>query len=135
MPRRSGRPSSEPLRDRRSEWSTLSVLSGQRTWFGRPDRIGSYRLRAVSAVGLRLPLMEPRTAALAASTTPTPRSRSAVWIPWWPKVYGEIEIRRTGIAFDRNEHTPGISAAATHDAALGDNADRDLGAGAHRTDF
>ena len=31
------------------------------------------------------------------------------------------EIRRTGIAFDRDEHTPGISAAAIARRALGDN--------------
>ncbi len=31
------------------------------------------------------------------------------------------EIRRTGIAFDRGEHTPGISAAAIAQRAVGDN--------------
>jgi DNA-binding IclR family transcriptional regulator len=35
---------------------------------------------------------------------------------------GEIaEIGRTGIAFDRDEHTPGISAAAIARRAVGDN--------------
>lgn len=57
------------------------------------------------------------------STTPTPRPRSAVWIPWWAEGLRReiVEIRRTGIAFDRNEHTPGISAAAIARRALGDN--------------
>jgi DNA-binding IclR family transcriptional regulator len=32
-----------------------------------------------------------------------------------------VEIKRTGIAFDRNEHTPGISAAAIARRAVGDN--------------
>ena len=31
------------------------------------------------------------------------------------------EIRRTGIAFDRDEHTPGIAAAAIAQRAVGDN--------------
>ncbi|MDZ4265302.1 MAG: IclR family transcriptional regulator [Mycobacterium sp.] len=81
----------------------LSVLLGGQMWF--IDQIESaHRLRAVSAVGGRFPLHDTANgkAALAAS-------EGAV-IP--EELRAEIgEVRRTGIAYDRDEHTVGISAA------------------------
>lgn len=102
----------------------LSVLRGQRMWF--VDQIeSSHRLRAVSAVGVRFPLESTANgkAALAAlddadaealisrlDTEPADRLRAEI-----------AEIRATGIAFDRDEHTPGISAAAIARRAAADN--------------
>ncbi|QZY46364.1 IclR family transcriptional regulator [Mycolicibacterium austroafricanum] len=81
----------------------LSVLRGRQMWF--VDQIESaHRLRAVSAVGGRFPLHDTANgkAALALMEDDA--------IP--DGLLGEIaEIRRTGIAYDRDEHTAGISAA------------------------
>jgi IclR family transcriptional regulator, acetate operon repressor len=93
----------------------LSVLRGQRMWF--IDQIeSSHRLRAVSAVGVRFPLESTANgkAALAALGDAEARAVLSRLDPEAADgLRGEIdEIRRTGIAFDRNEHTPGISAAA-----------------------
>lgn len=81
----------------------LSVLRGHQMWF--IDQIESaHRLRAVSAVGERFPLQGTANgkAALALmddGEVPEPLLR-------------EIrEVRRSGIAYDRDEHTVGISAA------------------------
>ncbi|KZS83633.1 IclR family transcriptional regulator [Mycobacterium persicum] len=102
----------------------LSILRGQKMWF--IDQIeSSHRLRAVSAIGVRFPLNGTangkaalaaldETAAAAALASFTPEGAAAL--------RREIaEIRSTGIAFDRDEHTPGISAAAIAGRALGDN--------------
>lgn len=102
----------------------LSVLRGQRMWF--VDQIeSSHRLRAVSAIGVRFPLAGTANgkAALAAlddadvevALARMPREVAAELRP-------EInEIRSTGIAFDRDEHTAGISAAAIARRSVGDN--------------
>ncbi|OBJ75784.1 IclR family transcriptional regulator [Mycobacterium paragordonae] len=102
----------------------LSVLRGQRMWF--VDQIeSSHRLRAVSAIGVRFPLAGTANgkAALAAlddadveaALARMPREVAAALRP-------EIdEIRSTGIAFDRDEHTAGISAAAIARRSVGDN--------------
>lgn len=102
----------------------LSVLRGQRMWF--VDQIeSSHRLRAVSAIGVRFPLAGTANgkAALAAlddadvevALARMPREVAA-------ELRLEIdEIRSTGIAFDRDEHTAGISAAAIARRSVGDN--------------
>lgn len=102
----------------------LSVLRGQRMWF--VDQIeSSHRLRAVSAIGARFPLAGTANgkAALAAlddadvevALARMPREVAA-------ELRLEIdEIRSTGIAFDRDEHTAGISAAAIARRSVGDN--------------
>src|ERR1700758_2545373 len=102
----------------------LSVLRGQRMWF--IDQIeSSHRLRAVSAIGVRFPLEATANgkAALAALDEADARAAISRLHPdVADRLRGEIaEIRRTGIAFDRDEHTPGISAAAIARRAVGDN--------------
>ena len=102
----------------------LSVLRGQRMWF--VDQIeSSHRLRAVSAVGVRFPLESTASgkAALAALDDADAQAAISRFSPEVAaRLRGEIaEIRRTGIAFDRDEHTLGISAAAIARRAVGDN--------------
>jgi IclR family transcriptional regulator, acetate operon repressor len=102
----------------------LSVLRGQRMWF--VDQIeSSHRLRAVSAVGVRFPLESTANgkAALAALDDADAQAAISRFSPEAADALrGEIaEIRRIGIAFDRDEHTPGISAAAIARRAVGDN--------------
>ncbi|MEE6138367.1 IclR family transcriptional regulator [Mycobacterium sp. 050128] len=102
----------------------LSVLRGQRMWF--VDQIeSSHRLRAVSAVGVRFPLEvtangKAALAALDEADAEAMISRFSSGVA--ERLRREIaEIRRTGLAFDRGEHTPGISAAAIARRTLGDN--------------
>lgn len=102
----------------------LSVLRGQRMWF--VDQIeSSHRLRAVSAIGVRFPLDGTANgkAALAALDDADAEAALSRLSPHVADgLRREIaEIRRTGIAFDRGEHTPGISAAAIAQRAVGDN--------------
>nr|WP_077089394.1 IclR family transcriptional regulator [Mycobacterium rhizamassiliense] len=102
----------------------LSILRGQRMWF--VDQIeSSYRLRAVSAVGVRFPLEVTANgkAALAALDDAEVDSIIARFSPEVADgLRAEVaEIRHTGIAFDRGEHTAGISAAAIARRAVGDN--------------
>ncbi len=102
----------------------LSILRGQRMWF--IDQIeSSHRLRAVSAIGVRFPLESTATgkAALAALDDADAQAAISRFSPELAEgLRREIaEIRRTGIAFDRDEHTPGISAAAIARRAVGDN--------------
>jgi IclR family transcriptional regulator, acetate operon repressor len=102
----------------------LSILRGQRMWF--VDQIeSSHRLRAVSAIGVRFPLNgtangKAALAILDDSEVQTVLARFA------PEVADGLrsdiaEIRSTGVAFDRDEHTPGISAAAIARRTLDDN--------------
>jgi DNA-binding IclR family transcriptional regulator len=101
----------------------LSVLRGQRMWF--IDQIeSSHRLRAVSAVGVRFPL-ESTANGKAALAALDHADASVAVARFTPEVADALrreiaEIRRTGIAFDRDEHTPGISAAAIARRAAGD---------------
>ncbi len=93
----------------------LSVLRGRQMRF--IDQVeSSHRLRAVSAVGVRFPLVSTANgkAALAALDDVQARAvLSRVSPEAAERLSHEIdEIRSTGIAFDRDEHTPGISAAA-----------------------
>jgi IclR family acetate operon transcriptional repressor len=102
----------------------LSILRGQRMWF--VDQIeSSHRLRAVSAIGVRFPLEVTANGKAALAALDDADARAAI-----ARFSREIadglrheiaEIRRTGIAFDRGEHTPGISAAAIARRAVGDN--------------
>jgi IclR family acetate operon transcriptional repressor len=102
----------------------LSVLRGQRMWF--VDQIeSSHRLRAVSAVGVRFPL-EVTANGKAALAALDDAELEAVIARFSSGVAARLrretaEIRRTGIAFDRGEHTPGISAAAIARRTVGDN--------------
>jgi DNA-binding IclR family transcriptional regulator len=127
LPRRV-RPALLALRGRLEETVDLAVLEGEVLRF--VDQLpGSHRLRAVSAIGAEFPLhctangkallaaMEPEDALallparLARFTPATITTRAALAT--------ELEqIRRDGIAFDREEHTEGISAvgAAVLDA-------------------
>ena len=102
----------------------LSILRGQRMWF--VDQIeSSHRLRAVSGIGVRFPLDVTANgkAALAALEGPAAAAAISRSKPKRAAVLSDeiAEIRRTGLAFDRGEHTPGISAAAIARRAVGDN--------------
>jgi DNA-binding IclR family transcriptional regulator len=102
----------------------LSILRGQRMWF--VDQIeSSHRLRAVSAVGVRLPLNGTANGKAALAVLDDSQVQAAL-----ARLGAEVadglrsdiaEIRRTGIAFDRDEHTPGISAAAIARRTSDDN--------------
>jgi IclR family acetate operon transcriptional repressor len=93
----------------------LSILRGQRMWF--VDQIeSSHRLRAVSAVGVRFPLDVTANGKAALAALDEADAQAAI-SRFSPDVADGLrreidEIRCTGIAFDRGEHTPGISAAA-----------------------
>lgn len=102
----------------------LSVLRGQRMWF--VDQIeSSHRLRAVSAVGVRFPLAGTANGKAALAALDDADAEAA--LARMPQeaataLRSEIaEIRSTGIAFDRDEHTSGISAAAIARRSVGDN--------------
>lgn len=83
------RPTLERIATETGETVDLSVLRGQQMWF--IDQIESrHRLRAVSAVGVRFPLGD----------TANGRAAQAILNGGAPE-----------IAFDVDEHTPGISAA------------------------
>lgn len=100
----------------------LSIMRGQRMWF--IDQIeSSHRLRAVSAVGVKFPL--PSTAnGKAALAALADADAGAMIARLGPGVAAGLreeiaEIKRTGLAFDRGEHTAGISAAAVARRAVG----------------
>jgi IclR family transcriptional regulator, acetate operon repressor len=90
------------------------------------DQIESlYRLRAVSAVGVRFPL-EGTANGKAALAALDDDDAEAALSRLSPDVADALrreidEIRSTGIAFDRDEHTAGISAAAIARRTTGDN--------------
>lgn len=102
----------------------LSMLRGQRICF--IDQIeSSHRLRAVSAIGVRFPLESTANGKAALAALDDADAQAAV-----SRLSAEVakglreeiaEIRRTGIAFDRDEHTPGISAAAIARRTVGDS--------------
>jgi IclR family transcriptional regulator, acetate operon repressor len=101
----------------------LSILRGQRMWF--IDQIeSSHRLRAVSAIGVRFPLESTANgkAALAAlDDADAEAALSRLRPEAADRLRAEIAVvRRNGVAFDRDEHTPGISAAAVARRAVGD---------------
>jgi IclR family transcriptional regulator, acetate operon repressor len=102
----------------------LSILRGQRMWF--VDQIeSSHRLRAVSAVGVRFPLEATANGKAALAALPDADVAAAL-SKFGPQIVDGLrseitEIRRSGIAFDRGEHTAGISAAAIARRVMGDN--------------
>lgn len=97
------RPTLERIGEATGETVDLSVLRGREMWF--IDQVESaHRLRAVSAVGVRFPL--PETANGKAALAQLDDGA----IP--AELRDEIaEIRSSGVAFDLDQHTPGISAA------------------------
>lgn len=100
----------------------LSVLRGRRMWF--VDQIESpHRLRAVSAVGVRFPLESTANGKAALAALDAAEADALIGrLGAADALRAEIaEIRHTGIAFDRDEHTPGISAAAIARRTAGDN--------------
>ncbi|MGB9223382.1 IclR family transcriptional regulator [Mycobacterium sp.] len=102
----------------------LSILRGQRMLF--IDQIeSSHRLRAVSAVGVRFPLQGTANGKAALAALHDDDAEAALSRLRPDAADGlrrEIdEIRRTGIAYDRDEHTAGISAAAIARRVMGDN--------------
>ena len=115
------RPCLEELAQKTGETVDLALLKGAEAVF--MDHIeGAHRLRAVSAVGVSFPLhcSANGKAMLSALSDPglakmkkqihltrfTPNSLSS-----WRQLQAEIEkIRQTGIAYDIEEHTLGISA-------------------------
>ena len=118
------RPCLEELAQRTGETVDLALLKGAEAVF--MDHIeGSHRLRAVSAMGVSFPLhcSANGKAMLSALSDPalarmkkqiqlnkfTPNSPSS-----WKQLQAEIEkIRKTGIAYDLEEHMLGISAVGT----------------------
>ncbi|WP_167107900.1 IclR family transcriptional regulator [Mycobacterium sp. DL592] len=118
------RPTVERVAEETGETVDLSLFRGGQMLF--IDQIESpHRLRAVSAVGARFPLFDTANgkAALALLDeteldqllAPLAADRSA-------RVRAEVdEIRISGIAYDRDEHTEGISAAGVAGRAAGGN--------------
>ena len=102
----------------------LSILRGQRMLF--IDQIeSSHRLRAVSAIGVRFPLNVTANGKAALAVLDDADAEAAM-SRLSPEIADGLrheiaEIRRTGVAFDRDEHTAGISAAAIARRAVGDN--------------
>lgn len=103
------RPALEAIAAATGETVDLSVLRGNQMWF--IDQVESaHRLRAVSAVGVRFPVHS--TANGKAALAILDDADLARFTPAGDALHDEInEIRRSGIAFDHDEHTPGISAA------------------------
>jgi DNA-binding IclR family transcriptional regulator len=97
------RPTLEQIAETTGETVDLSVLRGKEMWF--IDQVEStHRLRAVSAIGIRFPVLGTANGKAALAQL----ADDAVPI----EVRDEIaEIRSSGIAFDLDEHTVGISAA------------------------
>ncbi len=86
------RPALEGLADATGETVDLSVLQGRQMLF--IDQVEStHRLRAVSAVGVWFPLES------------TANGKAAL------ELLADQSLSRSGIVFDRDEHTVGISAA------------------------
>ena len=118
------RPTVERVAEETGETVDLSLFRGGQMLF--IDQIESpHRLRAVSAVGARFPLFDTANgkAALALLDeteldqllAPLAADRNA-------RVRAEVdEVRISGIAFDRDEHTEGISAAGVAGRAAGGN--------------
>jgi DNA-binding IclR family transcriptional regulator len=117
------RPYMERLSDETGETVDLSVLDQDKLVF--LDQVpGSHRLRAVSAVGVSFPLhCSANGKALLAALEPGQLERlkghitlsplTANTITSWRRLRSELEsIRKEGIAYDREEHSDGISAVA-----------------------
>lgn len=97
------RPVIERVARATGETVDLSVLRGRQMWF--IDQIESaHRLRAVSAVGGRFPLHDTANGKAALALLDDEQIPDGLL----PEIE---EVRRTGIGYDRDEHTAGISAA------------------------
>ena len=118
------RPYLEELSEVTGETVDLATLDGAKAVF--VDQIqGSHRLRAVSALGVSFPLHctangKAMLAALDEASLKrlkrhlqfTPFTENSVRS--WPQLETELaKIRKTGIAYDREEHANGISAVGT----------------------
>ncbi len=117
------RPHLEALYEAADETVDLAVLDGDQVRF--IDQIpAAHRLRAVSAIGLRFPLH--CTANGKALLAALPRERAVRVLPTRLRSYTDAtvtsrpdlwrmldEIKETHIAYDREEHTVGISAVGT----------------------
>jgi len=124
------RPLLEALRDELDETVDLAVLDGDTVRFVDQAAADQHRLRAVSAVGEAFPLhctangkalLAALPPARVADLVPARLARStAATIGTRAALAAELDAVRTdGVAFDREEHTEGISAvgAAVLDAA------------------
>lgn len=113
------RPFLETLFLRVDETIDLSILRGGKVYF--VDQIvAQHRLRAVSAIGAAFPLISTANgkamlAAMEEETAEKIAAKQLAEVPGgegkWPALAQELnEIRRSKIAFDREEHTDGICA-------------------------
>jgi DNA-binding IclR family transcriptional regulator len=109
------RPYLEDLSQRTGETVDLALLSGSKAVF--VDQVqGSHRLRAVSAVGVSFPLASTANGkALLAALEPDALRKLKPQLHLnrtsWPKLEAELEeVRRNGVAYDRDQHSAGISA-------------------------
>ena len=118
------RPYLRELSEKTGETVDLAVLDGEKAVF--VDQIpGSHRLRAVSAIGVSFPLHctangKAMLAALDAQELSRLKKRMHLTaftensIRSWEKLEQELfRIRETGLAYDREEHSMGISAIGT----------------------
>ena len=118
------RPYLRGLSEKTGETVDLAVLDGEKAVF--VDQIpGSHRLRAVSAIGVSFPLHctangKAMLAALDAQELGRLKKRIHLTaftensIRSWEKLEQELlRIRETGLAYDREEHSIGISAIGT----------------------
>jgi len=116
------RPVIETVAQATGETVDLSVLRDRQMWF--IDQIEStHRLRAVSAIGARFPLHD--TANGKAAVAALADAEAAALLTRLPDDQAGtlrtaiLDIRAAGIAFDRDEHTSGISAAGIAGHAAG----------------
>ncbi|WP_286171800.1 IclR family transcriptional regulator [Mycobacterium sp. BK086] len=118
------RPTLERVAEATGETADLSVFRGGQMLF--IDQIESpHRLRAVSAIGGRFTLSDTANGKAALALFDDADVDSAVAAldpPEADRVRAEVrEIRTSRIAFDRDEHTHGISAAGIAGRAIGGN--------------
>jgi DNA-binding IclR family transcriptional regulator len=115
------RPYLEELSRETGETVDLALLDGVKAVF--VDQVqGTHRLRAVSAVGVSFPLhCTANGKAMLAALDPESFARLKLRIRLtasdgtaartWPQLDAELaQIRKTGIAYDREDHSEGISA-------------------------
>ena len=116
------RPTLEQVAEATGETADLSLFRGGQMLF--IDQIESpHRLRAVSSIGARFPLHDTANGKAALALLDD-RDVSAALAALAPEraagVRADIaEIRSSGVAFDRDEHTDGISAAGVAARAAG----------------
>ncbi len=118
------RPYLQELSEKTGETVDLAVLDGEKAVF--VDQIpGSHRLSAVSAIGVSFPLHctangKAMLAAMDAHAFSRLKKRMRLTsftensIQSWEKLEQEfLRIRKTGLAYDREEHSMGITAIGT----------------------